>query len=97
MLLLFPNGSLPTNRWRPVATFAVVVAGIATLNGFFVPGRLQSFPTVENPLGLGGSLGDVVDLTNAVGEGLLAPVLFTVSVSALVSVSAVPGERSECS
>ena len=60
-LLLFPDGRLPSARWKPVpylATLmiALVVAGIA-----FMPGRMEPFnPALEpsmNPFGLPGAKG----------------------------------------
>ncbi len=49
--LLFPNGRLPSRRWRVVAWLAVatIVSG-AVLNAF-MPGPLSFLPTIDNPLG----------------------------------------------
>jgi hypothetical protein len=52
LLLLFPNGQLPSRRWRLVGWLAV--AAMATL-GFgmaFTPGPFVDYPKVTNPLGL---------------------------------------------
>ena len=69
-LLLFPDGRLPSPRWRAFAWFAAVsivltVAGIA-----FEPGRFEG-DTVENPLGLAAAPG-LVDMIQTVGPAALA-------------------------
>jgi hypothetical protein len=50
--LLFPDGHLPSRRWRPVAwvSGAAVVAFVAA--HMFGPGSYEKFPTIRNPLGL---------------------------------------------
>jgi len=65
MLLLFPSGTLPSPRWRPVARLALLATALA-LAGFVVHPRLIALPapggeslTVANPLGIG-SLGPVL-------------------------------------
>ena len=79
LLLLFPDGHLPSHRWRPVAWAAV--AGIAgTLaTAWFVPGPLADFPNVSNPYGIDSSL---------VGpsQGLAYLVLFAGVIGSAVSV-----------
>jgi hypothetical protein len=53
LLLLFPDGRLPSRRWWPAA--ALVLAAILCLfAGYaFAPGALDDYRRVENPLGLG--------------------------------------------
>ena len=58
MLLLFPTGSLPSARWRPVAALGLLVTALA-LTGFLVRPRQVALPapggvslTVANPLGI---------------------------------------------
>ena len=42
--LTFPDGRVPTRRWRPVAVLAVIVAGALVLAGAFVEPKLQLGP-----------------------------------------------------
>jgi hypothetical protein len=53
VLLLFPDGRLPSRRWRAVAWLAAVGAVLFQLVTAFEPGDLPGFPGVENPLGVG--------------------------------------------
>src|SRR5205814_1122413 len=43
MLLVFPTGTLPSPRWRPVATVAIAITGLA-LVGFIVTPRQVALP-----------------------------------------------------
>jgi hypothetical protein len=56
LFLLFPTGRLPSRRWRFVAWAVVVAGAVALMVGPFVPGR-SAFMPVENPLGIGGTVG----------------------------------------
>jgi len=50
--LLFPNGRLPSRRWRPVAWTAGVLAIVAVLVTMFKPASYPGFALVRNPLGI---------------------------------------------
>jgi hypothetical protein len=52
MVLLFPDGRLPSRRWRAVAWFSVVALISVGLSYAFLPGRLDEAPNVTNPLGI---------------------------------------------
>jgi hypothetical protein len=52
MILLFPDGRLPSRRWRPFAWFAGVVMVLIPVVFVFVPGPLEGHPGVRNPFGL---------------------------------------------
>lgn len=52
--LLFPDGRLPSPRWRPLAWAVVVTMVAALLTGMLQPGRLELSPA-RNPLGIAGT------------------------------------------
>src|SRR5215204_1679919 len=52
LLLLFPDGRLPSSRWRPVA-WCAVLGLIGFLAGYTLePGPLEDFPRIMNPYGV---------------------------------------------
>ena len=51
-LLLFPDGRLPSNRWRVVSWLTVVALATLAFGSAFTPGPLSDYPEVTNPLGL---------------------------------------------
>ncbi len=52
--LLFPNGHLPSRRWRPLASLSAGVIALVTAMIAFLPGQLAlEFPSVRNPYGVG--------------------------------------------
>ena len=69
LFLLFPNGRLPSPRWRLLA-WAIVVVGALTLIGVaFSPETATE--GVANPVGVGGWLGDVLGGVVDPGIGVL--------------------------
>src|SRR5829696_5421593 len=52
LILLFPDGKLPSRRWRPLAWLSGVVMVLASLGITFAPGPLEGHPGVRNPIGL---------------------------------------------
>jgi len=52
MILLFPDGKLPSRRWRPFAWFSGVVMALICISFVLVPGPLEDHPGVRNPFGL---------------------------------------------
>src|SRR5215210_6533250 len=54
LILLFPDGKLPSRRWRPLAWLSGVVMVLASLGITFTPGPLEGHPGVRNPFGLEG-------------------------------------------
>ena len=65
LLLLFPDGHLPTPRWRGWAWFSGVTMTLAALVIIFLPGPIDSqVSTAPNPLGIAalGRAGDAVFL-----------------------------------
>ena len=64
-LLLFPDGGLPSRRWRPALASLLVGMASLVLAGTLRPGRYaEPFTQVSNPFGLAGARGviDGVDL-----------------------------------
>jgi signal transduction histidine kinase len=77
VLLLFPDGRLPSRRWRPVAGFAGLVA--AVLGFFSILAPRQIAPSVPNPTG--------VDALRGVGDPFFAAAYPLILLLALVSAS----------
>jgi hypothetical protein len=53
--LLFPDGRLPTLRWRYFAWTVVVVMVFGTVTAAFSPGPIDSLSLISNPLGIEGA------------------------------------------
>ncbi len=84
MLLLFPDGRPPSPRWRVVGWLAVLLIGITVLALAVRPGPLDTEPTIPNPFGISGPIGDVARaVTDVFGWPLL--ILAVASFTALVS------------
>jgi hypothetical protein len=49
LILLFPDGKLPSKRWRPLAWFSGVVIVLLSVAGGFAPGPLENQGGVRNP------------------------------------------------
>src|SRR5918998_5217712 len=82
LFLLFPDGKLPSRRWRPLAWLSGVVMVLASLGITFAPGPLEGHPGVRNPLGLEGIPPWVV--TAGIGILLLLPLCMLASALSLV-------------
>src|SRR4029450_1056795 len=52
LLLLFPDGKLPSRRWRPLAWLSGAVLVLASLAVMLAPGPLEHLGGVRNPFGL---------------------------------------------
>ena len=50
--LFFPDGHLPSPRWRPVAFIAAAAVGIAVLATMVAPDTYALYPSIRNPIGL---------------------------------------------
>src|SRR5215204_189593 len=54
-ILLFPNGRLPSRRWRPLAWLTVAFILVGVISSAFSPGALLGvLGPIENPLGIEG-------------------------------------------
>ena len=66
LLLLFPDGRLPSSRWRPVA-WCAAIGLIGFLAGYTLEaGPLDDFPQILNPYGVDSLILDVVAVTGAI-------------------------------
>jgi hypothetical protein len=81
LILLFPDGRLPSSRWRPVAWLCGVVIASTIILTTLVPGPLSDLRNVNNPFGLEGHPW-VANLNGAVG--LLFPLCLLISASSLI-------------
>jgi hypothetical protein len=52
VLLLFPDGRLPSRRWRPLAWLSGAVILLLSLGIMLAPGRLDNLAGVRNPTGI---------------------------------------------
>src|SRR5215468_4382245 len=70
VLLLFPTGSLPSRRWRPVAWAAGIGAATWALGNAFAPISLAG--SSPNPIGMAGPAGRIFDVLARAGLVLVA-------------------------
>src|SRR3712207_4452693 len=52
LILLFPDGKLPSKRWRPLAWFSGAVILLLSVTEGLAPGPLENQGGVRNPFGL---------------------------------------------
>lgn len=83
VLLLFPDGHLPSRRWRPAAWFAGAAIVVVVLATAFVPGPLTSFTSITNPFRAPGPIASLPNSARAIV--LLLPISFLVAVASLVA------------
>ncbi|HSK85902.1 MAG TPA: hypothetical protein VK902_21225 [Rubrobacter sp.] len=81
LILLFPDGRLPSSRWRPVAWLCGAVIATNIIAGVLVPGPLPEVRNVRNPFGLEGQPW-LADANEAIG--LLFPLCLLASASSLL-------------
>jgi hypothetical protein len=81
LILLFPDGRLPSRRWRPVAWLCGLWIASDIILTTLAPGPLEDLRSVNNPFGLEGHPW-VANLNGAVG--LLLPLLLLISASSLI-------------
>lgn len=87
LFLLYPDGHLPSRRWRPMLGFTVAATAVTAISFALSPGRMTGAQAhldsirVDNPIGLT-ALPDVVHLLTAIGSMslLLSAVLSGVAV-----------------
>ncbi len=74
LFLLFPDGRLPSNRWRVVSWFTGGVISIGLALSLIEPGPLSQLPQMDNPLGQPG-LAWLVDFSDRLEFAFVASVL----------------------
>ena len=82
LLLLFPNGRLPSGRWRLVGWLAVAAMVMLGCGMAFTPGPFVDYPRVTNPLGFAPLEGSLLE-GGGVGW-LVLPVSVVLSASSMV-------------
>ena len=70
--LIYPDGHLPSPRWRSVAVVGTIGAILGTIFFALAPGDLESTPGIRNPVGVEGAdwmrgIGDIVMLPYVLG------------------------------
>jgi hypothetical protein len=82
-LLLFPDGHLPSRRWRPVAALLGLSTALLLVSDVVRPGLLEDpFGTVSNPFGVPGMRGGA-NVVNDVGWWLV-PVGLSLAAASLI-------------
>lgn len=82
LLLLFPDGRLPSPRWRVVAWVSAAVIVVVALSEAFRPGGLTAAPWVENPYGIG--LAEHMPLRVGGGMNVLLALCFLAAAASVV-------------
>ncbi len=72
VVLLFPAGSLPSRRWRPVAWAAGAGLSGWVLGNAFAPTIISADPPVPNPVGVTGAPGRIFTVMAGGGMALIA-------------------------
>ena len=81
LILLFPDGRLPSRRWRLLAWLSGVVIVLMSAGNALTPGPMEDLPGIRNPFGLEGYPG-IADATE--GITLLFPLCILASAASLV-------------
>jgi hypothetical protein len=80
LILFFPRGTLPSQRWRPVAAALIVGLAAVVVSTTFYPGRVPD-TSLENPLGIE-AVGGILKVLGVLGGILVA----LASIGSVVSV-----------
>ena len=88
LMLLFPDGRLPSRRWRIVVWVTILGAAITALGVAFMPGILLTHRSVENPFEVVGVIGGKLTTYDFFGASRLLgmTLLLTSLLAALLSV-----------
>jgi hypothetical protein len=80
LLLLFPNGRLPSRQWRWFAWLSIAALTAGTISAAFLPGPIDWLGPIRNPLGIEGAkglLGPIASVAELLEDGVLALVAAT--------------------
>ncbi len=66
LFLLVPNGRLPSSRWRPVLWSVISASASLYLVSALTPGPLLPYESIDNPIGIGGAVGDILGMLGTV-------------------------------
>ncbi len=91
LFLLFPDGSLPSRRWKPVSWASGIAIVVVCVSVAVMPGRLEGTPAV-NPLGIPGTR-EVFDATAGIAFFALAALAVASVASLLVRFRHAVGEE----
>jgi hypothetical protein len=92
LLLLFPNGRLPSRRWRPVAWLGGLVIAVGAAAEAVVPGPIDGLAPLRNPLGIERAAGTLTLLTT-LSQAAAAVLLLVAVVSLFVRLLRAGGEE----
>ncbi|MEA2135220.1 MAG: hypothetical protein QOC68_3129 [Solirubrobacteraceae bacterium] len=75
--LLFPDGRLPSRRWRPLLWVGAGVVGVSIAGTAFGSGGISwgNGGSIPNPLGIGGPVGDALSAVASVSNAAYAAVV----------------------
>ncbi len=77
LLFVFPSGRFETRGTALLALFTVLAVAIGVTGSAFAPGALEDWPTITNPKGVGGGVGEVFVIMKDLGWALLGIALAT--------------------
>ena len=84
LCLLFPNGRLLSSLWRPVMWMVLGAGTTLFVVDAFIPGPLYTFPSITNPVGIGGAVGDILGMLDTIGLVVLLIALLASAVSLIL-------------
>jgi hypothetical protein len=84
LCLLFPNGRLLSSSWRPVMWMVLGAGTTLFVVDAFIPGPLYTFPSITNPVGIGGAVGDILGMLDTIGLVVLLIALLASAVSLIL-------------